>query len=91
MVNKTFFWEARGSLLKIKQKIYVNSRAGNTNSLDVALQFLPAAHGPVVSMKRRLHKRSHHASHRRFISAAVPLAVVLHAQPVPTQTDNVII
>lgn len=23
MVNKTFFWEARGSLLKIKQKIYV--------------------------------------------------------------------
>ena len=58
------------------------------NSLDVALQLLPAAHGPVVSMEGRLHQWSHHASHRGFVPAAVSLAVVLHAQPAPPRTDE---
>lgn len=61
---------------------------GHMNSLDVSLQLLSAAHGPVVSVEGRLHQRSHHASHCGFISAAVALAIVLHAQPAPTRTDS---
>lgn len=61
---------------------------GNMNSLDVSLQLLSTTHGPVVSMEGRLHQRSHHASHRRFVPAAVALAIVLHAQPAPTRTDK---
>lgn len=51
------------------------------DSLDVSLQLLSAAHGPVVPMEGRLHQRRHDAAHRRLVPAAVSLAVVLHAQP----------
>lgn len=58
------------------------------NSLDVSLQLLSTAHGPVVSMEGRLHQRSHNTPHRCFIPAAVALTVMLHAQPAPTGTDK---
>lgn len=58
------------------------------NSLDVSLQFLSAAHGPVVSMEGRLYQRSHHASHGSFIPAAVALSVMFHSQTVPKRTEK---
>lgn len=60
----------------------------NMNSQDVSLQLLSAAHRPVVPVEGRLHQRSHHTSHRCFVSAAVTLTVVLHAQPAPTSRDK---
>lgn len=50
-------------------------------SLDVSLQLLAAAHGPVVAVEGCLHQRSHDAAHGGLVSTAVALAVVLHAQP----------
>lgn len=61
---------------------------GHMDSLDVSLELLSAAHWPVVPMEGRLHQWSHHASHCRFVPAAVALAVVLHAQPAPRQENS---
>ncbi len=58
------------------------------NLLDVSFQLLSTAHGPVVSMKGRLHQRSHHASHRCFVPAAVALTIMLHAQTAPTGREK---
>lgn len=51
-----------------------------SNVLDVSAELLLAAAGPVVAVESCLDQRRHDAAHTGFISAAVPLAVVLHSQ-----------
>lgn len=47
--------------------------------LDVAIELLLAAAGPVVAVEGSLDQRCHDAPHAGLISAAVALAIVLHA------------
>lgn len=63
-------------------------KSREADSLDVSLQFLSAAHGPVVSMEGCLYQRSHHASHGSFIATAVALAVMFHSQTVHKDTEK---
>lgn len=53
----------------------------NSFSLDVSVELLLAAAGPVVAVKRGLDQWSHDAAHTGLIRAAVPLAIMLHSQP----------
>lgn len=50
-----------------------------TDLLDVAVELLLAAAGPVVAVEGGLDQRCHDAPHAGLIGAAVALAVVLHA------------
>lgn len=92
-----FFRPDRGlsslSAFQIIDTLVINlwMETANMDSLDVSFQLLSAAHGPVVSMEGCLHQWSHHASHRRFVSAAVALAIVLHAQPIPKERHEEIL
>lgn len=47
--------------------------------LNVAVELLLAAAGPVVAVEGGLDQRCHDAPHAGLISAAVALAVVFHA------------
>ena len=50
--------------------------------LDVSVQLLFAAAGPVVPMESGLHQGGHDAAHAGLVRTPVALAVVLHPQPV---------
>lgn len=65
----------------ISARIYMLSGHAERDTLDVSFQFLAAASGPVVTMKRRLHQGSHDASHRSLIAAPIALSIMLHSQP----------
>ncbi len=58
----------------------------NSFSLDVSVELLLAAAGPVVAVKRGLDQRSHDAAHTGLIRAAVPLTIMLHSQPATSNT-----
>ena len=49
--------------------------------LEVASQLLHATSGPLEAVEGGLHQRRHDAPQVHLVSAAVPLSVVLHAQP----------
>lgn len=51
-------------------------------SLKVASQLLHATSGPVKAVEGSLNQWSHDAAHVHLIPTAVPLAIVLHTQPV---------
>lgn len=53
-------------------------RAGQY-SLEVAVQLLLAAAGPVEAVEGSLHQGGHDAAQPDLVPAAVPLAVVLHS------------
>lgn len=57
----------------------MSSECSERDVLDVSIELLFAAAGPVVAMEGRLNQRSHDAAHAGLISAAVALAVMLHA------------
>lgn len=57
------------------------SRHVEGDILDVSLQFLATAPGPVVTMKCCLHQGGHDTPHSGLITTPVALAVVLHSQP----------
>lgn len=61
------------------RKKRMSSECWEHDVLDVSIELLFAAAGPVVAMESRLNQRSHDAAHAGLISAAVALAVMLHA------------
>lgn len=61
------------------EKKRMSSECQEHDVLDVSIELLFAAAGPVVAMESRLNQRSHDAAHAGLISAAVALAVMLHA------------
>lgn len=48
---------------------------------EVAAELQLAATGPVEAMEGSLHQRCHDAAQARLICTAVPLAIMLHAEP----------
>lgn len=55
-------------------------------SLKVASKLLHATSGPVEAVEGSLYQRRHDAAQVYFISAAIPLTIVLHPQP--TERDE---
>lgn len=73
VVDSRKFWEFGPVMFK---RVIEETVVG----MDVSLQLLAAAPGPVVAMKRGLHQGSHDAPHSGLIAAPVALSVVLHSQ-----------
>lgn len=73
IIDSRKFWEFGPIMFKwvIKETVI---------GMDVSFQFLATASGPVVTMKRRLHQRSHDASHSSLIAAPIALSIMLHSQ-----------
>lgn len=59
----------------------ISAEVRNSFLLDVSVELLFAAAGPMVAVKRGLDQRSHDAAHTGLIRAAVSLAIMLHSQP----------
>lgn len=54
-------------------------RGAGQYSLEVAVQLLLAAAGPVEAVEGSLHQGGHDAAQPDLVPAAVPLPVVLHS------------
>lgn len=71
-INLSWDWGGKDKRLGLKKQ----------NVLNVSVELLFAATGPVVTMKSCLDEWRHDAAHTGLVSTTVPLTIMLHTQTV---------